>query len=53
MASRGLYYRSLQPSPFHSISDEMLEEIGVSKSEITSITVENNTAIWMIVEGDA
>lgn len=51
MASRGVYYRSLQPSPFHSVPDEIQEDFGVSKSEISSIAIENNTAIWIIIEG--
>lgn len=49
--NKGLLYRSLSPSPFHCIPNKALSDIGYSKSEISSIAVQTNTAIWMIIEG--
>ncbi|MFR8655611.1 MAG: response regulator [Bacteroides caccae] len=49
--NKGLYYRSLSPSPFHSISNKKLSNIGYPESEISSVVVQDNTAIWIIVEG--
>lgn len=50
-SNKGLFYRSLCLSPFHCIPNKLLSDIGYSKSEISSIAVQENTAIWMIVEG--
>lgn len=49
--NKGLLYRSLSPSPFHCIPNKVLADIGYSKGEVSSVAVQENKAIWMIIEG--
>lgn len=51
MASKGVYFRSLSSTPFHYLSNAKFRNAGFSKNEITSVAVQDNKALWMIVEG--
>ncbi len=50
--NKGLYYRSLSSSPFRSLPSQQFTNLGFSRSEISSIAVQENIALWVIaVEG--
>lgn len=49
--NKGLYYRSLTLSPFHSISKQKLLDVGFSRNDVNAVVAQDSVALWMIMEG--
>lgn len=51
MLDKGVYYRSLSPSPFHYVpSQALFGDFGSLKGTVTALTTQDDKVLWIITE---